>query len=711
MAKVNASSLKQWQDGETMHGPDYNQERDLIVAATNDTQDQVNLLKGAGGIGTSQLQDSSVTTPKIADANVTTAKIANGAVTSDKILNGAVTADKIAPSSIAGTKIMDSTIPTEKLVDNSVTRAKLDDNSVDTDSLIDGSVTAAKLDMWAVTNDKIARDAVTDSKIQNFAVLTDKINTGAVTSEKLADGAVTPSKIVEDAVTQFSYTKAQTNQQINNAISGGLPQEVIDQIVASIGDVKSQTVNVLGYDVITPAVGSEELLGGVYLSIIDSVSSVQAWCDSVGVSSLQYEPVLLRTTADENNQINAVQELFMSTRTTPRNPVVFKRVSAASNGGIWSAWVREETTAGAQAKADAAKTAANAYATEVILPQANANAQNYADANFRKPSEILTANLVKNSSGLMGFTNWKDSGSAGKFGFSIGDPTMESYFYVGAAVANQDYAVLDSDPINVSPQAGYLLQAVFHTAGMTSGSVLIELKNASNFESIGVLVADVNRWWHRKTAVIVIPAGVTSVVVRLVVTNATSATKAFSRIGLTLGDVDVPYSQEGDVKSLYTQTEAVKQSGVDAKNRIVGAINAKGGSASTSDTWPTLESKVLAIETGPKYATGLVTSPAPFQYLSVIFYDGRSDTGGYPITVSGLTFKPKRIIITPIPTSSSPSTTLYSEDEVMNGYPVYMGNYSYSKIRVDGSITYVNQGGFKLTVREPDTQYRWHAYG
>ncbi|WKL00295.1 hypothetical protein Q0F98_24535 [Paenibacillus amylolyticus] len=40
------------------------------------------------------------------------------------------------------------------------------------------------------------------------------------------------------------------------------------------------------------------------------------------------------------------------------------------------------------------------------------------------------------------------------------------------------------------------------------------------------------------------------------------------------------------------------QSGVDAKNGIVGAINAKGGSASTSDAWPTLVSKINGIEQG-----------------------------------------------------------------------------------------------------------------
>ncbi|MFL0372638.1 tail fiber protein [Paenibacillus amylolyticus] len=42
----------------------------------------------------------------------------------------------------------------------------------------------------------------------------------------------------------------------------------------------------------------------------------------------------------------------------------------------------------------------------------------------------------------------------------------------------------------------------------------------------------------------------------------------------------------------------VFQSGVDAKQGIVDAINAKGGSASTSDSWATLAAKIQVIQTG-----------------------------------------------------------------------------------------------------------------
>ncbi|WP_145411972.1 pyocin knob domain-containing protein [Paenibacillus xylanexedens] len=45
-------------------------------------------------------------------------------------------------------------------------------------------------------------------------------------------------------------------------------------------------------------------------------------------------------------------------------------------------------------------------------------------------------------------------------------------------------------------------------------------------------------------------------------------------------------------------TQDLFQSGVDAKNGIVGAINAKGGSASTSDNWTQLSTKIKGLEQG-----------------------------------------------------------------------------------------------------------------
>ncbi|MCY9544718.1 phage tail protein, partial [Paenibacillus alvei] len=51
-------------------------------------------------------------------------------------------------------------------------------------------------------------------------------------------------------------------------------------------------------------------------------------------------------------------------------------------------------------------------------------------------------------------------------------------------------------------------------------------------------------------------------------------------------------------RNIITELDSVKQSGVDAKNRIAGAVSAKGVPASAADEWPTLAWKIGQITTG-----------------------------------------------------------------------------------------------------------------
>jgi hypothetical protein len=262
---------------------------------------------------------------------------------------------------------------------------------------------------------------------------------------------------------------------------------------------------------------------------------------------------------------------------------------------------------------DVAKTIAQSMDEEFVIPTANtaaqgfattaeSNAKTYADTNFRKPSEIVNANLVKNSSALLGFDYWTQKANVLFERFL--NQTIGGFFGVNAAVPAGEFAILDNEQIGVSPGAKYLLQAVFHTSGSyTNTTTHIEVKNAVTGDTIDVLVPNPQAWWHRKTKIITIPAGVANIYLRLVVTNAPGvATKGIGRIKfsevMNSLNQDMPYTDELSTRALYEGVEAAKQSGVDAKNGVVGAINAKGGSASTSDTWATLVTKINAIQQG-----------------------------------------------------------------------------------------------------------------
>ncbi|WP_337033189.1 tail fiber protein [Paenibacillus illinoisensis] len=88
----------------------------------------------------------------------------------------------------------------------------------------------------------------------------------------------------------------------------------------------------------------------------------------------------------------------------------------------------------------------------------------------------------------------------------------------------------------------------------------------------------------------------------------------------------------------------VFQSGVDAKQGVVNAINAKGGSASMSDTWAQLAAKINAIQTGPKYASGVATSTSDDQRIQISWEKKPNSLMNY-FVVNNLTFRPNRIIV------------------------------------------------------------------
>lgn len=82
-------------------------------------------------------------------------------------------------------------------------------------------------------------------------------------------------------------------------------------------------------------------------------------------------------------------------------------------------------------------------------------------------------------------------------------------------------------------------------------------------------------------------------------------------VNVLRADVD---SNTDEIAKFRVAIDELKKSGVDAKNRIAGAINAKGVPASASDTWPTLASKIDQIHTGT--AGGSHTATMEFNIAS-----------------------------------------------------------------------------------------------
>ncbi|WP_339259595.1 hypothetical protein MKZ12_07300 [Paenibacillus sp. FSL R5-0713] len=124
---------------------------------------------------------------------------------------------------------------------------------------------------------------------------------------------------------------------------------------------------------------------------------------------------------------------------------------------------------------------------------------------------------------------------------------------------------------------------------------------------------------------------------------APSAAADIARLDTVTGQVgtlsDLQTTAKGNTVAAINE---VFQSGVSAKQGVVDAINAKGGSASTSDSWATLASKIQSISTGKKFASGTITASATTRTFT---QRNTSTSTRRFVEISGLGFRPKTIIL------------------------------------------------------------------
>ncbi|MCY9760935.1 hypothetical protein M5X06_18805 [Paenibacillus alvei] len=126
-------------------------------------------------------------------------------------------------------------------------------------------------------------------------------------------------------------------------------------------------------------------------------------------------------------------------------------------------------------------------------------------------------------------------------------------------------------------------------------------------------------------------------------TNAKNA--SVPRSGGTInGDLAVTNTLYVASRNVIWEIDQAKQSGVDAKNRIAGAVSAKGVPASAADDWPTLAAKVGQIFTGVPIAR-IKTNVSDYPKNFLISDDDKTTWGLYYIMVTGLSFQTKGIVV------------------------------------------------------------------
>lgn len=111
-------------------------------------------------VGTSEVQDNSITGIDIANGTINSTDIATGAVGSNKVLNNSLTADDLAPNSVGASEIAVGAVGTSEVANNSLTGS---------DIALSNSLTAGHLAPNSVGASEIAANAVGLSELSTAA--------------------------------------------------------------------------------------------------------------------------------------------------------------------------------------------------------------------------------------------------------------------------------------------------------------------------------------------------------------------------------------------------------------------------------------------------------------------------------------------------------------------------------------------------------------
>ncbi|MDQ0168782.1 phage tail protein [Paenibacillus tundrae] len=266
------------------------------------------------------------------------------------------------------------------------------------------------------------------------------------------------------------------------------------------------------------------------------------------------------------------------------------------------------------------------------------------------------SNLLPNSSAELGTLGWTNVNTSIPFVPSndIDDEVSTSFVSNGSTTSAS--SIFRSDNMTIRNGVTYTLSADFMNPAGVAGQINVSLKTAAGVVA-GSITCDAGTAWHRKA--ITFPTGVGTYYVELSIPlGLTGSNRRVRRIMLSTGTDGELWNQDSNDRLLF-------QSVSDGKTAVAAAITGKGVAASGSDTFPHLATKIEQISTGPKYATGTVTansSPSAFTTQ-------QGGTINLPwVAVTGLGFRPNRIIIRVSGTTTNLGMTVYNY-ETRNAAP------------------------------------------
>jgi len=201
-----------------------------------------------------KLADLAVLTAKIADLAVTTAKIAAQAVGTAQLADASVTNSKVGFKSLQGTTVIadNSIVGSSSLQDKSVTTAKLADGAVTNVKIAAGTISGDRLQPGTITATQIAPGAVGAASIPDRSLPNTKLVAYTLRDTEIADGViyggVTRNHIVDKSIVASTKLQDRSIGYWDIAIGhvrgswNGVQNEIGQGTISGESDIQSKSI-------------------------------------------------------------------------------------------------------------------------------------------------------------------------------------------------------------------------------------------------------------------------------------------------------------------------------------------------------------------------------------------------------------------------------------------------------------------------------------
>lgn len=258
MARINDTTLRDWNNGETMREADYEQERSLIQTAINDNYDRLiknyYVINNSGVTKTTQSLDKAINYLKFKESSTivltldnttSTLQIAviDGSITTSKLTDLGVTNAKLADGSVSTIKLQNSSVTREKVANGAINLQKLDLASLDsryyTESEIDANYyTKTELDGYLRDGDTVIKYEVftiTSSNNDDGTFTYQDANGNDIVGTLTAEGYQTFELQLGHFVVGENRIEATINDTLTRSVaSGGLREETETSVTLTV---------------------------------------------------------------------------------------------------------------------------------------------------------------------------------------------------------------------------------------------------------------------------------------------------------------------------------------------------------------------------------------------------------------------------------------------------------------------------------------------